>query len=309
MRMNTSSSPSNRTIPLPYLLLGLAAGALLLLLCLAALLINSQQTQNRPLKPLRPSPTPAPLIISPEAEIVTFSQLNEDPFAYIGRFIEVSGNPILLAPPDCSRYTGPVIRWALVGEDLQLNGRGFERILRQVAPEVTLTLRGIWKLYDGPLGCGKGPPSDILWHLELTQIVAPNPLPLRDGTMLTISVQTGDGPDFPDLPLPDDPEATPTEGTITPTATPTLITGTPGTPTPTPTADPDQTATPTRGTPTPIPGAATNTPTPSPSPSPSPSPTSGSGPPPPPPPATATPGSYAPPPPPPPATPLPTPYG
>jgi hypothetical protein len=308
--MNTSPSPSNRSIPLPYLLVGLAAGALLLLLCLGALLINSQQMQNRPLKPLRPSPTPVPLIISPEAEVVTFSQLNEDPFAYIGRFIEVSGDPILLAPPDCSRYTGPVIRWALVGEDLQLNGLGFERILRQVAPEVRLTLRGIWQLYDGPLGCGKGPPSDILWHLELTQIVAPNPLPLRDGTMLIISVPTGDDPDFPDLPPLDEPDATPAEGTVTPTATPTLTPGTPGTPTPTPTADPNQTATP---TPTPtytaVPGAATSTPTPTPTPSPSPSPTSSNGqPPPPPPPATPTPGSYAPPPPP-PATPLPTPYG
>jgi hypothetical protein len=301
--MNTSQSPSERQLPLHYILLAVAVGALLLLLCFGLLLLNWQQNQNRPLKPLRPSPTPVALFISREPEILTFSQLNEDPMAYIGRPIQVSGSPILLPLPQCSRYTGPVIRWALVDEELQLNGRGFESIMRQVAPDVTLTVKGIWRLYDGPLGCGKGPAAGILWHLEVTQIVAPNPLPLRDGTMLDITVQPADPLatlEPPSTPDPSEPEATPTMGTTTPTVTPTPATGTP-----TATADPNQTATPTptRGTTTPTatsdPGA-TATPTPSPSPT-----TAGSQPP--PPPATATPGGYAPPPPP-PNTPVPTPY-
>jgi hypothetical protein len=304
--MDTSQSPSKKQLPLHYILLAVAAGALLLLLCFGLLLLNWQQNQNRPLKPARPSPTPVALFISREPEIITFSQLNEDPFAYIGRLIQVSGSPILLPLPQCSRYTGPVIRWALVDEELQLNGRGFESIMRQVAPDVTLTVKGIWRLYDGPLGCGKGPAADILWHLEVTQIVAPNPLPLQDGTMLDITVQPADPLatlEPPPTPGPSDPEATPTVGATTPTVTPTPSTGTA---TPTATADPDQTVTPTPalGTVTPtatsMPGTATPTP--------SPSPTSANGQPPPPPTATATPGGYPPQPPPPPATPVPTPY-
>ncbi|MFO7536881.1 MAG: hypothetical protein R6X32_02340 [Chloroflexota bacterium] len=305
--MNSSASPSEKPIPLHYLLPAVAVGSLLLLLCLGLLLFNWQQAQNRPLKPARPNPTPAALIISREPESVTFSRLNEDPFAYIHHSIQVNGTPILLPLPNCTLYNGPVIRWALVAEELQLNGRGYERIMRQVAPDVTLTVKGIWRLYEGPLGCGKGPPSDSLWYLEVIQIVAPNPLPLRDGTLLDLPIQPADPlATLEPAPTPDprQPTATPTLTGGTATPTPIATSSTPGTPTSTPTLDPNQTAspTPTLGTTTPtatsIPGATvTSTPTPSPS------PTNQAGPP---PPATATPDSYQPPPP--PATPTPDDY-
>jgi hypothetical protein len=305
--MNTSQSPSEQPIPPHYLLLAVAAGTLLLLLCFGLLLLNWRQNQSRPLKPTRPSPTPAALIISREPENVTFSQLNDDPFAYINQPIQVSGSPILLPLPNCSLYNGPTIRWALVSEELQLNARGYELVMRQVAPDVTLTVKGIWRLYDGPLGCGKGAPSDILWYLEVTQIVAPNPLPLRNGTLLDITVQPADPLhtlEPPTTPDPSQPTATLTPVMETATPTPATINGMPGTPTPT--LDPNQTASPTPpvGTITPtatsIPGAtATNTMTPSPSPSPT---SPGDQPPlPSPPPTTGTPGGY----PPPPATPTP----
>lgn len=316
----SQSTPEEKAIPLPYLLLAIAAGALLLLLCLGFLLFTWQQNQARPLKPARPSSTPAPLLISREPENVTFSQLNEDPIAYIGRLVQVSGNPILLTLPTCSPYSGPTIRWGLVGEELQLNGRGYEQIMRQVSPDAFLTLKGIWRLYDGPLGCGKGAPSGLVWYLDVTQIVAPNPLPLRDGSLLNIPVQPAD-PLATLAPAPthdpSQPTATPTlptpAGTPSSSATPTVAVGVPGTATPTATPDPNRTNTPTpANTPTPTAtntpnGLTPNTPTPTVSPTPTPTITNG-GQPPPPPPATATPGSYGGPPAPPPNTPVPTPY-
>lgn len=314
--MNESPSTSNNTIALRRLLPMIAVGSFVLLLCLGMLLLNWQTAQSRPLKPARPSPTPNPLLIEREPTSLSLSQLNEAPEAYIGRFIQVSGSPTRLTPPTCSPFNGPAIGWALVGEELQLNGQGFDRLLRQVAPDVTVTVKGIWRLYRGPLGCGKGPASGTLWYIDVTRIVAPNPLPLRDGTMLDITVQPADplATLAPDTPA--DPDQPPTaDGTATPTPSPspTARADTPATPTPTATDDPARTntPTPTRGIntpPAPPPGTtATNTPTPSLSPTPS--PTSASGQPPPPPPATATPGSYDPPPPaPPPATPIPTPY-
>jgi hypothetical protein len=312
--MNRPQAPSEKPISLHYLLPAAAVGALLLLLCFGLLLLNWQQNRNRPLKPIRPSPTPVALLIDRDPQIVTLDELNADPFVYINQPIQVSGSAISLPLPQCSHYNGPIIRWALIGDELQLNGRGYERILRQVNPDVMLTVKGIWRLYHGPLGCGKGPAADSLWYLEVTRIVAPNPLPLQDGTLLDITVQPADPLatlEPPPTPDPDQPQmtATTTPGTTTPTPTPTS--GTPGTATVTATPDPNQTATPTAtpGTTTPtattIPGTiATSTPTPSPSPSPTPTDPAAQ---PPPPPATATPGSYQPPPPPP--TPVPTPYG
>lgn len=313
--MNELQSTSDNPIPIRRLLPIVAIGSFLLLICFGWLLLNWQMAQNRPLKPARPSPTPVPLLIEREPTSLSLSQLNENPEAYIGRFIQVSGSPTRLTPPACTPFNGPAIGWALVGDELQLNGQGYDRLLRQVAPEVEVTVKGIWRLYRGPLGCGKGPASGTLWYIDVTRIVAPNPLPLRDGTMVNITVQPAD----PLATLSPDPTVAPIQtptpdGTTTPTPSPTPTTGvgTPGTPAPTATDDPARTntPTPTRGINTPpAPPGTTATNTPTPSPSPTPSPTSASGQPPPPPPATATPGSYVPPPPsPPPATPIPTPY-
>ncbi len=313
--MNDSQPTSDNPILLRRLLPIVAVGSFLLLLCFGWLLLNWQTAQNRPLKPARPSPTPVPLLIEREPTSLSLSQLNEDPEAYIGRFIQVGGQPTRLTPPTCTPFNGPAIGWALIGEELQLNGQGYDRLLRQVAPEVEVTVKGIWRLYTGPLGCGKGPASGTLWYIDVTRIVAPNPLPLRDGTLVDITVQPADPLPTPDPDATADPDQPPPDGTGTPTpsATPTEVRTTPGTPTPTATDDPARTntPTPTRGTTTPTPSpAVTTTPalTPSPTPSPLPSPTLANGQPPPPPPATATPGSYAPPPPPPPNTPVPTPY-
>jgi hypothetical protein len=40
-----------------------------------------------------------------------------------------------------------------------------------------MTVEGYWRLYEGPLGCGKNAPRAAIWYLEVLRIVEPNPLP------------------------------------------------------------------------------------------------------------------------------------
>ncbi len=231
-------------------------------------------------------------IIAGQPQLVTFAELEADPTRYQDKLIRVTGSYISLPVVACSPYSGPNPAWALVADDLRLDTLGFDGLLFQLAQqETTLTLDGVLRRYDGPLGCGKRPSAGILWYLEALQIVQPNPLVLADSDL-------GDGtviipPPFPTgtPPAPaieETPTPEPTTGPGTPTRTPsptsvsaptTAATATlaPGS---SPTAEPDSTATrtptPTR-TLTPIPtGTAvsgTSTPTPTPSRTPAPGPT------------------------------------
>ncbi|HEX6384301.1 MAG TPA: hypothetical protein VF177_06500, partial [Anaerolineae bacterium] len=237
----------------PQLLLWVLLGIILLLSL--ALLSFFVRANHRPLKPLRPTPTPGSLVIGGEPILVTFPELSENPFTYLNQRIRVSGDYTPLPRPDCIPYSGPKIRWALVADNLQLNAIGFEPILRLVEPETALTVEGIWRLYDGPAGCGKAPPSDNVWYLEVERIIQPNPLTGPTGPV-------GPGPAGPVTP-PSSETTTPT-ATAVPTATPTFTPSASATTTTTPALTPSTsvTATATAGSITPtatFPGTVTTT--------------------------------------------------
>jgi hypothetical protein len=149
------------------------ATALLLLLALS---LTSAARGGRPLFPNFPSPTPPERLISLQVETVAFDTLNSDPAAYLNQLIEVTGDYTPLEVPDCRPLAGPALQWSLVAQSLQLNAVGFERVLRLVEPGTTMTVEGIWRLYEGPVGCGKEPPDGVIWYLAVTRIIAPNPL-------------------------------------------------------------------------------------------------------------------------------------
>lgn len=128
---------------------------------------------------------------------VTFRELNSNPIAYLNHSIQVSGSYMPLDPPSCLRFSGPPIQWALVSEDLQLDVKGFERVVRILEPGTDMTVQGIWRLYQGPLGCGKGPPSGSTWYLQAQRIVQPNPL-VGDGSAGPIDIE-GANQGLPDL--------------------------------------------------------------------------------------------------------------
>jgi hypothetical protein len=254
----------------------LAGLAAFLLLAGLALVVSALVSRSgRPLYPNLPTFTPLAATLEGEPAVLTFTELNADPDAYRDQRIQVAGDFASVAPPDCVPYSGPGIRWSLVAEELQLNAVGFENVLRLVAEGTPMTVTGIWRLYRGPVGCGKEPPDANVWFLAVDQILEPNPLLGEDGAVLTV-VPGGDLPTLPplDLEAPTDeptptlepvateelpeaatlPPALPTIGATstlpaTPTLTPTLATtglpGTPGTPgTPTETGTPTLTVTP-----------------------------------------------------------------
>lgn len=269
----------------PQMLLWIALALLALAVIVALLVAALRQERPAGLLPPLSSPTAVPAVITGEPALVSFSALNDDPFAYRDQAIQVTGSYTPLPAPDCLRYTGPLFRWALVAENLQLDARGFEGVTRLVAPGTELTVQGVWRLYNGPRGCGKGPARGAAWYLEVTRIVQPNPLVDVHGRPIPLpgiapqptaeDFPTGDAAGATPTPLdtPDPantPTATPTAtatpdltstatATLTGSETPTLTTTPGATPDLTRTATPAVAATPTPGG---APGTPAVTPTP-----------------------------------------------
>lgn len=164
---------------------GIMAIALILLIILLivtclVLLASLVWDRSRPLKPIRPSPSAVPRDMNSQPLVVTFPQLDEDPEAFQNQVIRVAGDYRTLPLPPCFPYNGPRVRWALISDELQMDAQGLEMVLRIVPRGTTLTVEGIWRKYEGPLGCGKEPPRGTAWYLEALRIVQPNPLPRYD---------------------------------------------------------------------------------------------------------------------------------
>lgn len=218
-------------------------------------------------------------------------QLAINPQAHSGRFLRINAQFQPAEPLTCGGHVrGPVERWALVGDEWQLDAVGFDQVVRYFPAGEEMTVEGIFRSYTGPLGCGKGAPTETIWYLDVLRIISPNPLTVRrDGELVTIS----EG----DLPIPT-PEGTPTLETASPTptveetetgtpsATPTLTATTPAAgPSPTLSPSPTPTSTSSAGTtpfPTPTAGTPPGTILPSPAASPTPTSTREGYPPPPP---------------------------
>ena len=217
------------------------------------------------LKPLNPTATPGGEI-SGQPQLVTFSDLQADPHAYRDRLIRVTGGVIAITPPVCAPFSGPAPYWALFAENLRLDAVGLDDLPRFAAQDVLFTVDGIFRQYEGPLGCGKGPPVGVAWFLEAFRVVQPNPLAYVGGT-------PGDGGSpvlLPPFSTPTAPGSTPGGPTAQPTAggTEGALTGTPPvtptfpvfTPTPVGTVTPGGTGVPTPSATPPATVATTITP-------------------------------------------------
>lgn len=210
------------------------------------------------------------LIINNQPQLVTFSELQADPAYYRDQLIRVTGTYIPLSFPDCYPFSGPGADWALISEGLRLDVVGFDQATKLVSQDTIMTVDGFFRLYEGPIGCGKNAPIETAWFLEILQVVQPNPV-VSSGRLASAGGFVG-------IPSP---QASPTdlaglgeslplvEGTEQPTNVPTATTGdiVPAVPTstvtPTPTGTAQTTAIPTASpTPTVTPiGRGTTSPT------------------------------------------------
>jgi hypothetical protein len=214
---SASDDPELRSAPPRWLIL---VGALLLLLLIGLLCSWGWawfNTREGRFYTGDPAPTPLPVFSETPLE-VGFAELNADPFALRNQFIRVSGDFFPQTPVACTPFKGPRPVWGLIAADLQMDGIGLNTLPTLVPTGAELVVDGVWRLYEGPLGCGKEPPLSTLWYLEAQRIVQPNPL-LFDGTDVPTAFGWEEGGSST--------EPTPAP---TPTATPTL----------TPTVDPNE---------------------------------------------------------------------
>ncbi len=200
---------------------------------LAAFGLVACSDSNGQLKPLLPESS-RERIFAAEPQLATFSDLQEHPEDYKDSLIRVSGNYFRLEAANCFPQSGYGAEWMLVSEDLRLDAVGFEQLMRLIAEGTLLTVDGFFRLYEGPLGCGKAAPATTAWFLEVMQIVQPNPLVKRSGTPGGIGTSVG-GPPLATIPgteIVPPPLLSPTtqpptnqtpQLTIVPTGTPTTI--------------------------------------------------------------------------------------
>ncbi|MFL7840367.1 MAG: hypothetical protein ACK2T4_05780 [Candidatus Promineifilaceae bacterium] len=205
----------------PKLILGVAV-LLAVVGIILLLAIVRPATNSFNLLPVLANPTvPQSQADSLTPVAVTFSELNADPLSFLNMPIQVSGSFIKLDPASCAPFTGPNPQWALVSEDLQLEAKGFERIVQILPNGTDMVVEGIWRLYQGPLGCGKGPAVGSAWYLQVQRILQPNPL-VRDGSSGLIGIE-GAAPGLPNLLATNIPTATtPPQSTEAPLATATI---------------------------------------------------------------------------------------
>lgn len=186
-------------------------GFILLLVLLALLMV--WLSPNQP-----PSPTITPAAqLNDQPLLVTFSELNANPQNFQNQRIRVNGTLNKLPPPSCLPFMGPIIRWALASDNLQMNALGYETLIRLAPAGLPMTVEGIWRLYDGPAGCeDEAEKGAAVWYLEVERIVQPNPFPPGTAVPHTGSPVIPPAAATTTLSVPATPGVTPAEATPTP---------------------------------------------------------------------------------------------
>ena len=257
---------------LPRFLLALLLMAAVFFTCWLVWAALFATTSSGTFHPRLPDPTPVGLV-NPQPIPLSFADLNADPYGWRNRLLRVSGSFTLLPRVNCLPFKGVQPRWALVNEGLKMDIVGLNELTSIALEGGPITVEGVWRLYEGPLGCGKEPERGVVWYLEAKRLVAPNPLVFDPNSTLELVVWRNIGSSAvapnPTQEVPSEPTLRVEEGDDVlepPTPTPTL------TPTPTssagnnsggnPTAVPSPTATARSGIPTPGSGGGSGVPAP-----------------------------------------------
>ncbi len=232
------SDETNET-QLPRRAIGWVSALFLLLLLMMAATALWPGSDSRLIKPFVPTETAVPVTYDAPFEPVSFPDLQANPELYRDQHIRVTGRYTRLTPPNCVSFDGPVIRWGLIADDLQMNAQGLESLLHLIPADTTLTVEGVWRHYRGPSGCGKEPETASVWYLVVSRIVQPNPLPLpglppiNGGAVPTMTATAVSGAQLTPTPTVNETAVTPTLPGATPTQVFTITP--PGVPTITPT--------------------------------------------------------------------------
>lgn len=152
----------------------------LLALLLFAMLLGAGCTTSREQLPPTPFPTSGPVQITPTAgeATLTIGEVASALGLYRDAPIIVSGRlrrqPLLVC--DSEPHPSPAT-WSLTDDGAVLLAARFEDQVRQLLPEdLTMTVAGRLRLWEGPVGCGKQAQTQEVWYLEVSRILSPSPL-------------------------------------------------------------------------------------------------------------------------------------
>ncbi|GAB4161369.1 MAG: hypothetical protein Fur0021_34470 [Candidatus Promineifilaceae bacterium] len=141
------------------------------------LLISCRQGRtDNPIAGWVPGGTQPPLL--DETAAVTLAELMQNPAAYVGQRVQLTGQFYRSAPLACSTVTrrSPAPGVLTDGEAAVAIGGSYEQLERIVPNGLTLTVAGRWWVWRGPVGCGKNLPLTEVWYLDIAEIIAPNPI-------------------------------------------------------------------------------------------------------------------------------------
>lgn len=170
--------------------------------------------------PNEPSPTPIGTILPPPVP-VNFETLNAEPLVFRNKVIEVEGIFAKAAPITCIPFKGPVTDWHIIAENLEMDITGLADVAELIPERGRIKVEGVWRLYDGPLGCGKEPERGVAWYLEAIRIVEPNPLVFSPSGALVVQDGEAISQDNTSQEILINPTATPaSENAPRPTSTP-----------------------------------------------------------------------------------------
>lgn len=188
------------------------------------------------------TPTPFPeggteTAVSPSANNplpVSLSDLAANPTQYEGQYLQVTGRyqraPLLICSSE--PYLSPAT-WKLAENSILISAGGFDEPMRSLLPDdLTITVKGQWQRWQGPVGCGKRAVPTEIWYLAVNQIISPSMLtqvtltpPLDDSQLVGSGILSGTTPlaatptDFNTLPpVPGSPQPTVESTEFSPTS-------------------------------------------------------------------------------------------
>lgn len=133
-----------------------------------------------------PIPTPFPTseptgtIVPSGPVVLSVTELLNAPGLYLDTVVQLTGRlrkaPLVIC--DSDYYPSPA-SWGLGEEGLLAAAGGFDDQVRTLLPkDLTMTVEGRWRRWEGMVGCGKQAQRQEVWYLDVNRILSPNPLSL-----------------------------------------------------------------------------------------------------------------------------------
>lgn len=150
---------------------------LIFLLLFSFMLIAACRRTVEPEVQLGAVGTFVPAVVQPQR--VTLSELAAAPAAYQDKLVQVTGRYDTLPRLIClgSRPRQSPASWALTDGQVFAHVGGFEDQVHGLVPRgLTMTVEGVWRFWEGSVGCGKHAITQQFWYLEATNIISPDPV-------------------------------------------------------------------------------------------------------------------------------------